>query len=103
MALGKYLKSLIQKGTPDSAKSFALVVSVVVGFLLGLCICFILVYDVLANGYLKTDLTELGFFLLCISGYVAGSGVNEALADRYKAKFPRTPSSQSTVDTEKKN
>lgn len=103
MALSKYLKSLIQKGTPDSAKSFALVVSVVVGFMLGLCICFILVYDVLSNGYLKTDLTELGFFLLCISGYVAGSGVNEALSDRYRAKFPKPiPPTQCSTE-EKKN
>ena len=90
--LGLYLKSLIQKGTPDNAKSFALVVSVIVGFFIGICICFILVYDVVTNGYLKTDLTDLGFFLLCVSGYVAGSGINEALSDRYRAKYPKNQS-----------
>lgn len=41
----EYLKSLIKAGTLDSSKSFALVLSVLVGALVGLCVCFCLVWQ----------------------------------------------------------
>ena len=77
-----YLKSLIKANTLDSSKSFALVLSVLVGALVGFCVCFCLVWDVISNGYLKTDLDSLGLFLLCAGGFMAGGGVNKAIADR---------------------
>ena len=77
-----YLKSLIKANTLDSSKSFALVLSVLVGALVGICVCFCLIWDVLSNGYLKTDLNSLGLFLLCAGGFMAGGGVNKAIAER---------------------
>lgn len=79
-----YLKSLIKANTLDSSKSFALVLSVLIGALVGICVCFCLVWDVLTNGYLKTDLDSLGLFLLCAGGFMAGGGVNKAIAERKK-------------------
>lgn len=87
MGLFGYLKSLIQKGTPDNAKSFSMVVSVVVGFITGLCICFVLVYDVVTNGYIKTDLIDLGMFSLCVGGYITGSSLAGIFEDKYRNKF----------------
>ena len=84
MGLFGYLKSLIQKGTPDNAKSFSMVVSVVVGFITGLCICFVLVYDVVTNGYIKTDLIDLGMFSLCVGGYITGSSLAGIFEDKYR-------------------
>ena len=83
----KYLKSLIQKGTPDNAKSFSVVVSVIVGFITGLCICFVIIYDVISNGYIKTDLIDLGMFSLCVAGYITGSSISSIFEDKYKRKF----------------
>jgi len=80
----EYLKSLIKADTLDSSKSFALVLSCIVGALMGLCVCFCLIYDVCSNGYIRTDLDSLGVFMLCIGCFIAGGGINKALADRKK-------------------
>lgn len=78
----EYLKSLIRANSLDSSKSFALLLSVGIGALIGLCVCFCLVWDVCTNGYLKTDLGGLGVFLLCVGGFMAGGGLNKALGER---------------------
>jgi hypothetical protein len=49
--------------------------------------CFVLTYDVVTNGYVKTDLTDAGIFLLCSGGYIAGSGIPKSIVDsRLKLK-----------------
>lgn len=82
----EYIKSLIKANTLDSSKSFSLVLSVFVGALIGLCVCFRLIWDVCSNGYLKTDLDSLGIFLLCAGGFMAGGGVNKAISERIKTR-----------------
>ena len=86
MKVIEYIKSLIKANTLDSSKSFALVLSVIVGALIGLCVCFCLIWDVCSNGYLKTDLDSLGIFLLCAGGFMAGGGVNKAISERIKTR-----------------
>lgn len=80
----EYLRSLMRADTPDSSRSFALVLSCGVGALAGLCVCFCLVWDVCANGYVRTDLDSLGVFMLCTGGFMAGGGLNKALGERKK-------------------
>lgn len=82
MKIAEYLKSLIKADTLDSSKSFALVLSSLVGALIGLCVCFCLIWDVCTNGYLKTELYALGLFMLCIGGFMAGGGINKALSEK---------------------
>lgn len=84
MGITEYLKSLIKANSLDSSKSFALVLSSIVGALIGFCVCFCLIWDVCTNGYLKTDLDALGLFMLCIGGFIAGGGINKALSERKK-------------------
>lgn len=78
----EYLKSLVRADSFDSSKSFAMLLSVCIGALIGLCVCFCLIWDVCTNGYLKTDLDGLGIFLLCVGGFMAGGGINKALSER---------------------
>lgn len=84
----RFIRSLIRANSLDSSKSFALVVSVLVGALIGVSISFCLIFDVVKNGYLKTDLDSLGVFLLCVGGFMAGGGINKAIAEnrRFKEK-----------------
>lgn len=86
--LTDYLKSLIKADTLDSSKSFALVLSVLIGALVGLSVCFCLIWDVCHNNYIKTDLDSLGIFLLCAGCFMAGGGVNKALSERKKKDKP---------------
>lgn len=82
----KYLRTLIRANSLESSKSFAMVTSVLVGSLVGLVVCFCLVWDVLKNGYIKTDLESLGIFLLCAGGFMAGGGINKAVAEYRERK-----------------
>lgn len=89
----QYLKSLVKAGTLDSSKSFALLLSALTGAAAMLCVCFCIVWDVVSNGRVETDLDSLGVFVLCVGGYVAGGGTAKYLSERKKAKA-ETPDKQ---------
>ncbi len=78
-----YLQKLGDADNSNSSKSFALIVSTITGGFIALVVCFVLVFDVITNGYVKTNLADLGIFLLCVGGYVAGSGVTKAVAEKF--------------------
>ena len=77
----KYLRSLIKTGTGDSSKSFALVFSAIVGAIIGIVVAGVLIYDVVANGIVETNLKDLGWFLLCDGVFMFGGGLNKTLAE----------------------
>lgn len=89
MRFYKYMSTLIENDSGHSSKSFALIVSVIISFLFGLVICFAIAYDVVTNGYIKTDLEEVGVFMLCVGSYVVGSGVPKIFGDRDVEKTKR--------------
>jgi hypothetical protein len=87
MGFFRNIKESIDDTSSISVSGITLLISSFIGFLLGLVMCFVLVYDVVTNGYLKTDLTDAGIFLLCSGGYIAGSGIPRSIVDsRLKAK-----------------
>ena len=75
------IKSSIDDKSSISVGAVALLISAIVSFILGLVICFALVYDVTTNGYLKTDLVDVGILLLFDGAYVAGSGAPNIIID----------------------
>ena len=82
----KYLKSLIKTNSEDSSKNFSLILSTLSGVVISLCVSFCLVWDVCSNDYIKTDLDQLGLFILCVGGYMIGGGVNKAVETMNKRK-----------------
>lgn len=87
MGFFRNIKTSIDDQSTINVNNISLLVSSVIGFLLGLVMCFVLVYDVVTNGYVKTDLTDAGIFLLCSGGYIAGSGIPKTIVDsRLKLK-----------------
>lgn len=87
----RYLRLLIRANSLESSKSFAMVISVLVGALVGFIVCFCLIWDVIQNGYIKTDLDSLGIFLLCAGGFMAGGGINKAIAEARERKKGNPP------------
>lgn len=82
----EYLKSLVKANTLDSSKSFGLLCSILTGSLLCICIMFCLIWDVCTNGYIKTDLDSLGWFLVGIGAYMAGGSVPKTISDVARKK-----------------
>ena len=76
-----YFKSLVQPHSGNSSKSFALLLSSIMGAVLVLCIGFILIYDVAVDGIIDTILTDLGWFLLSVGAYSLGSGAGKIATD----------------------
>lgn len=83
-----YLRSLIRTGTGDSSKSFALVLSALIGALLGLCICFILIFDVAMDGVVDTSLGDLGIFLMAVGVFMVGGGFSKTMTEKFWKKQP---------------
>jgi len=77
----KYFKSLVQNNTGHSSKSFGLVISAIVGALMGIAVAICLIWDVSIDGKIDTDLSDLGVFVLCIGAYTFGSGANKMLSE----------------------
>ena len=77
----KYLKSVIQNNTGNSSKSFGLVVSALIGALMGIAVTICLIWDVAIDGVVNTDLSDLGIFVLCVGAYTFGSGANKMLSE----------------------
>lgn len=91
MGFIRNIKESIDDASTISVSGITLLISSFIGFLLGLVMCFVLIYDVITNGYLKTDLTDAGIFLLCSGGYIAGSGIPRSIVDsrmKGKAEIP---------------
>lgn len=80
----KFLRSLININSADSSRSFTLVVSSFISILIGVIICFAIVWDVIHNDYIKTDMENVGIFMLCLGGYVAGSSVSKVFPNKLK-------------------
>ena len=75
------IKSSIDDKSSISVGAVAFLISAIVSFILGLVICFALVYDVTTNGYLNTDLVDVGVLLLFDGAYIAGSGAPKTIID----------------------
>lgn len=76
-----YLKSLIRVNSGDSSKAFGLVLSAIIGAINGLFIGIILLYDVLMDGRIDSDIHELGWFLVFDSIYMFGGGLNKTISE----------------------
>ena len=67
MRVTEYLKELIKNGSGHSSKSFFLVAVTLMGCFLLLIVGFVLVYEVIVNKSIKTDLMGLSAFVGAIT------------------------------------
>ena len=81
MGFIKNIKTSIDDKSSMSVNSITFLISALMGMIIGLVICFVLIYDVTYNGQVETDLGDLGIFLLCGGGYILSSGVPKAFVD----------------------
>ena len=98
MSLSEYFKSLSGSKTGNSVKSFSLLVSSVIGALLGLGVLFVLIYDVTYDGMINTDLYKLTFFLIGIGCYVGGSGVPKIFGEKFETNLLMKQEEKETIE-----
>lgn len=100
MSIANYFKSLATPNSGNSSKAFALLLSAIIGGLMGLSICFVLIYDIILDGKIDTNLNDLGWFLLCTGGYSFGAGAGKIITDSIitKKKTSATNNGEETVE-----
>ena len=81
-----YFRVLIKNNSGESSKSFSLVLSAIIGGLIGLCVCFVLLWDVITDGMVSTNLADLGIFLLCTGVYMMGGGASKVISESFDSK-----------------
>lgn len=89
MGIFRYLGSLVRNDTGNSSKSFALVMSTVMSFIMTLLVGGILLYDVYCNGYIRTDLESLAIFMICVYSGVPASGIPKIFGERSIGRLSR--------------
>ena len=80
----RFWASLISTDGQISSKNFTLIVSAIVSAIAGICVCFVMCWDVIHNNYVKTDMESMGIFMLCMGGYLAGGSVSKVFQGRGK-------------------
>lgn len=86
-----------------SVSCISLLIASFTGGILALIIGFAICYDVMTNGYVKTDLIDAGIFVLCCGTYIAGSGIPKTIIDsRVKPRVSTVTSSLSSETTSTK-
>jgi hypothetical protein len=81
MGVIRNIKNSIDDKSSMSVCSITLLMSAMIGAIIGLVVCFVLIWDVTTNGYIKTDLLDLGIFLMSGGAYIAGSGIPKTVVD----------------------
>lgn len=77
-----FMKKLIQNNSGVSSKSFFLVVVTCIGGLLLLIVGFVLVFEVIKSGTIKTDLNGLSLFVGSITALFGAAGLTKCLGER---------------------
>lgn len=82
----KYFKLLIQVNSGHSSKAFFLVSVTLVGILMLLVVCFVLIWEVLTTGTIKTDLMGLSTFVGSIAGLFVTAGITKTIGEHGEHK-----------------
>lgn len=81
MGMIRNIKDSIDDKSSMSVNSITLLASAFMGVIIGIVICFVLVYDVISNGYIQSDVDKLAWLLISSGGYIATSGIPKAYVD----------------------
>ena len=76
------MKLLIQVNSGHSSKAFFLVSVTLIGLLMLLVVCFILVWEVVTYGTIKTDLMGLSAFVGSVASLFVTAGITKTIGER---------------------
>lgn len=81
MGVIRNIKESIDDKSSMSVNSITLLASALMGVVIGFVICFVLIYDVISNGHVESDVDKLAWLLISSGGYIASSGIPKAYVD----------------------
>lgn len=77
-----YFTKLVKVNSGHSSKAFFLVSVTLIGLLMLLVVCFILVWEVITYGTIKTDLMGLSAFVGSVASLFVTAGLTKTIGER---------------------
>lgn len=81
-----FFRKLIENNSGVSSKSFFLVLITFMGCFLLAVVGFILIFEVIKNGTIKTDLSGLSLFVGSITALFGAAGLTKCIGERNENK-----------------
>lgn len=81
-----FFKKLVENNSGVSSKSFFLVIITLIGCFLLLVVGFVLVFEVLRNGTIKTDLSGLSLLVGSITALFGAAGLTKCIGEKNENK-----------------
>ena len=81
MGLFRNIKAAIDDKSSMSVNSISVLASAFMTLLIGLSACFVIIYDVMYDGKVDTDMSDLAWFVVASSTCILGSGLPKAYTD----------------------
>ena len=82
MRLTRYITELIRVNSGHSSKAFFLVAVTMIGCLLLFCVAFVLIWEVIKNGTIQTDLMGLSAFVGSVASLFVTAGVTKVYGEK---------------------
>lgn len=81
-----FFRKLIENNSGVSSKNFFLVIITLIGCFLLLVVGFILIFEVIKNGTIKTDLSGLSLLVGSITTLFGAAGLTKCIGERNENK-----------------
>ena len=75
------IKTTIDDKSSMSVNSVSVLASALMALVIGLSACFVIIYDVIYDGKVDTDMSDLAWFVVASSTCILGSGLPKAYTD----------------------
>ena len=75
------IKASIDDKSSMSVNSISVLASTIITVIMGLVVCFVIIYDVTYDGKVDTDMGDLSWLLIASRGCILGSGIPKAYTD----------------------
>ena len=81
MGVFRNIKNSIDDKSSMSVNNVSVLASTIITIIMGLVVCFVVIYDVTYDGKVDTDMGDLAWLLIASSSCLLGSGIPKAYID----------------------
>jgi hypothetical protein len=96
------IKTAIDDKSSMSVNSVSVLASALMALIIGLSACFVIIYDVVYDGKVDTDMSDLAWFVVASSTCILGSGLPKAYTDSRMKTRAWVDSEKMRIDAEEK-
>lgn len=92
----RFFNKVLDPTQYTSIKSLAMLASIVISFILAICLGYAMIMDAVVDGVLNMDLIDAGIFITCLGSFMSLASIPKVIIDKIRAKhgFPNIPTKE---------